>query len=106
LVTPGIRILLARHALFSFVISIIPALMPVVGLKQLHLQASELGYLFTSMAAGSVLAGVRLAFDPELFLVLFVSPLLSVDGWRVPKRECAQLRGPILTLALGLVLWC
>ena len=49
--------------------------------------------------------GVRLAFDPELFLLLFVSPLLFVDGWRVPKREFFQLRGPILTLALGLVLF-
>jgi MFS family permease len=56
--TPGIRILLVRHALFSFVISIIPALMPVVGLKELHMQASELGYLFTSMAVGSVLSDV------------------------------------------------
>jgi MFS family permease len=56
--TPGIRILLARHASFSFLISIIPALMPVVGLKELHLEASNLGYLFTAMAVGSVLGGV------------------------------------------------
>jgi MFS family permease len=54
--TAGIRILLARHVLFSFFISIIPALMPVVGLKELHLKASDLGYLFTSMAVGSVLS--------------------------------------------------
>ena len=55
--TPGIKILLARHALFSFFISIIPALMPVVGLKELHLKASKLGYLFTGMASGSVWSG-------------------------------------------------
>src|SRR6266446_2433384 len=54
--TPGIKILLARHALFSFFISIIPSLMPVVGLKELHLKASHLGYLFTSMAVGSVIS--------------------------------------------------
>ena len=36
--TPGIKILLARHALFSFFISIIPSLMPVVGLQELHLK--------------------------------------------------------------------
>ena len=54
---PGIKILLARHALFSFFISIIPSLMPVVGLQELHLKASHLGYLFTSMAAGSVISG-------------------------------------------------
>jgi hypothetical protein len=43
--------------LFSFFISIIPSLMPVVGLRELHLQASELGYLFTAMAVGSVISG-------------------------------------------------
>ena len=56
--TPGIKILLARHTLFSFFIAIIPSLMPVVGLKELHLKASNLGYLFTAMAVGSVLSGV------------------------------------------------
>ena len=54
---PGIRILLVRHTLFSFFISIIPSLMPVVGLQELHLPASHLGYLFTSMAVGSVISG-------------------------------------------------
>jgi MFS family permease len=33
---PGIKILLTRHSLFSFFISIIPSLMPVVGLTELH----------------------------------------------------------------------
>src|SRR5271169_6561426 len=55
--TPGIKILLARHTLFSFFIAIIPSLMPVVGLKELHLEASHLGFLFTSMAVGSVISG-------------------------------------------------
>jgi hypothetical protein len=31
--------------------------MPVVGLKELHLEAANLGFLFTSMAVGSVLSG-------------------------------------------------
>jgi MFS family permease len=55
--TPGIKILLARHALFSFFISIIPSLMPVLGLRELRLQAADLGYLFTAMAVGSVISG-------------------------------------------------
>ena len=69
--TAGIKILLARHALFAFFISIIPALMPVVGLKALHLEASKLGYLFTAMAVGSVLSGAfalpwaRARYSPE-----------------------------------------
>ena len=52
--TPGIQIVVARNVLFAFFISLIPALMPVVALKVLHLNACELGFLFTSMGAGSV----------------------------------------------------
>ena len=55
--TSGIKILLTRHALFSFFISIIPSLMPVVGLQELHLKAENLAYLFTSQAVGSVISG-------------------------------------------------
>jgi predicted MFS family arabinose efflux permease len=51
---PGLQIVLARNALFALFISVIPALMPVVGLKALHLNPSQLGLLFTSMGAGSV----------------------------------------------------
>jgi MFS family permease len=87
--TTGIRILLARHALFSFFISVIPALMPVVGLKELHLEASNLGYLFTAMAVGSVLGGVfiipwaRAKYSPQQIttganLVLVLACLLMV----------------------------
>ena len=39
--TPGIKVILIRVSLFSFFISIIPALMPVVGLKELHLDPSR-----------------------------------------------------------------
>jgi MFS family permease len=52
--TPGIQIVVARNVLFAFFISLIPALLPVVALKKLLLDASELGFLFTSMGAGSV----------------------------------------------------
>jgi MFS family permease len=52
---PAIQVVLARNILFAFFISVIPALIPVVGLKELHLQPCTLGLLFTSMGAGSVL---------------------------------------------------
>jgi MFS family permease len=55
---PGIQVVLARNFLFAFFISVIPALMPVVGLKELHLQPCSLGLLFTSMGAGSVFGAV------------------------------------------------
>ena len=48
--------------------------------------------------------GLHIAFDPELFLLLFIPPLLFADGWRIPKREFFALSRPILLLAFGLVL--
>ena len=55
---PAIQVVLARNILFAFFISVIPALMPVVGLRELHLQPCSLGLLFTSIGAGSVFAAV------------------------------------------------
>jgi MFS family permease len=84
LYTPGIRVVLARIALFSFFISIIPALMPLVGLKELHLDPSQLGYLFTAMATGSVAAAVcimpiaRARLSPNR-LTLYANILLILD---------------------------
>lgn len=49
--------------------------------------------------------GLHIRFDPELFLLLFIPPLLFADGWRIPKREFFTLYKPILRLALGLVLF-
>ena len=49
---------LIRNFLFTLFISVIPALMPVVGLKVLQLNASYLGLLFTSLGAGSVIGAV------------------------------------------------
>ncbi|VCU70766.1 Sodium, potassium, lithium and rubidium/H(+) antiporter [Pigmentiphaga humi] len=61
------------------------------------------------IALGALLAapafGLKVRFDPELFLLLFIPPLLFVDGWRIPKRQLYRLRKPILALALGLVLF-
>lgn len=50
-------------------------------------------------------AGVHIAFDPDLFMLLFIPPLLFADGWRIPKREFFALSKPILLLAFGLVLF-
>jgi MFS family permease len=81
---PGIKILLVRHALFSFFISIIPSLMPVVGLTELHLPASHLGYLFTSQAVGSVISGAfiipwaRARYSPQQITTL-ANLVLMID---------------------------
>ena len=54
---PGIQVVLARNILFAFFIALIPALIPVVGLKELKLTAAGCGILFSSMGAGSVFGG-------------------------------------------------
>jgi len=43
--------------------------------------------------------------DPNTFFVLFLPPLLFLDGWRIPKVGLFRDKGVILELALGLVLF-
>lgn len=49
---------------------------------------------------------VDLAFDlnPDVFFLLFLPPLLFLDGWRIPKQALLQEKRAVLELALGLVL--
>ena len=75
---PGFQVVLARNFFFALFISVLPALMPVVGLKVLHLNSSNLGLLFTSMGAGSVVGAV------------FILPWL-----RARVRRMAWLSSPI-----------
>jgi MFS family permease len=56
--SPAIQVVLARNLLFAFFISVLPALIPVIGLKELRLQPCSLGLLFASMAAGSVFSAI------------------------------------------------
>jgi MFS family permease len=69
---PGFQVALARNFLFALFISAIPALMPVVGLNVLHLSSSNLGLLFTSMGAGSVIGAV--------FIIPWLRARLSPDS--------------------------
>ncbi|MBP2196118.1 Na+/H+ antiporter [Pantoea cypripedii] len=60
------------------------------------------------IAAGAMLAwptfGLHVDFDPELFLVLFIPPLLFADGWKTPINEFLHHGREIIGLALVLVL--
>ncbi|TCZ70937.1 Na+/H+ antiporter [Paenibacillus albiflavus] len=46
---------------------------------------------------------IHVPMETELFLVLFIAPLLFNDGRHVPRSALWKLRVPILLLALGLV---
>src|SRR5574337_803511 len=60
------------------------------------------------IALGAVISGVfkhGVALDPDIFFLLFLPPLLFLDGWRIPKDRLRHDRGTILALALGLVVF-
>jgi MFS family permease len=58
--TPGMQVILTRDFLFGLFIAVVPALVPVVALQHLRLQASQLGLVFTSMAIGSLVGATLL----------------------------------------------
>ena len=43
--------------------------------------------------------------DPHIFFLVFLPPLLFLDGWRIPKRDLKRDGATVLALALGLVLF-
>ena len=54
-------------------------------------------------AAIALASRTPVQLDPQVFFLLFLPPLLFLDGWRIPNEELLRDRGPILGLALGLV---
>lgn len=57
-----------------------------------------LGFIITN----SFDSGITL--QPEVFMFLFIPPLLFLDGWRIPKDELKKDRFSIFFLAFGLVI--
>ncbi|SFF77462.1 sodium/proton antiporter, CPA1 family [Duganella sp. CF458] len=50
-------------------------------------------------------SGHGIQLDPEMFFLLFIPPLLFLDGWRIPNTGLFRDRVVILELALGLVIF-
>lgn len=58
------------------------------------------------IALGALIAGVfdhGVVLNPEVFFLLFLPPLLFLDGWRIPKDGLLRDRFSIIHLAFGLV---
>ena len=76
--------ILARNAMFSFFIAIVPALAPVLLLKELRLDASSLGLVFASMGAGSVISAIfvipwlRSRFSTDALMIIAQVTLAGV----------------------------
>lgn len=47
----------------------------------------------------------NVTLEPDIFFLLFLPPLLFLDGWRIPKSSLVEDRRMILELALGLVVF-
>lgn len=56
-------------------------------------------------AAVVLITGEAVDLKPDIFFLLFLPPLLFVDGWRIPKEALRRDRAVILELALGLVVF-
>ena len=52
-----------------------------------------------------VVAQLGVELRPDIFFLLFLPPLLFLDGWRIPKEGLFRDKGTILELALGLVVF-
>lgn len=60
------------------------------------------------IALGAVIGLVadwRVTLDPEIFFLLFLPPLLFLDGWRLPREELFKDGKTVVELALGLVVF-
>jgi Na+/H+ antiporter len=87
-------------------IGVVLSLLAAVVVSSAFARATRLALPLVQISLGALIAlsplqTVRL--DPEIFFVLFLPPLLFLDGWRIPKRELVRHRIVIVELALGLV---
>src|SRR5271155_5761121 len=53
----------------------------------------------------AAVADLGVQLSPEVFFLLFLPPLLFLDGWRIPKADLLRDRAIVLELALGLVVF-
>lgn len=69
-------------------------------------RGSRMPLPLVQVALGAVIAISAIptvALQPELFFLLFLPPLLFLDGWRIPKDDLLRDRATVLELAIGLV---
>jgi len=79
----------------SILVRMLPAKLPI-----------PLPLVQIALGAGiGMVSGWRLELDPQVFFLLFLPPLLFLDGWRIPKEGLFRDRGIILSLAIGLVVF-
>ncbi|MBP5313488.1 MAG: sodium:proton antiporter [Eggerthellaceae bacterium] len=76
--------------------SVIDQLVPRISLPLIQI---SLGILIAITTPGQI----EIEIDPNLFLILFIAPLIYNESKRLDKVELWENRGPVLSLAIGLV---
>ena len=90
----------------SIEIVLVMLLAVVASAYLMRLLPSAIPLPLVQIALGALIAaksthGVEL--EPDLFFLVFLPPLLFLDGWRIPKSGLLRDKGTILELAFGLV---
>ena len=114
--SPRMRTILFRDLVFALVISIVPALLPVIALKEMHLSAAQLGVVLSCVGIGSLAGAVfalpylRQRNSPNGITSISMAILVAVLFTLALMRElpalmtCATLAGAAWALA-GSELW-
>ena len=92
-----VLLLLLAVVLSDFLARLLPRVLPF-GVPRPLIQIA-LGVLIGLSPAEGV------ALDPQVFFLLFLPPLLFLDGWRIPSDELFKDKGTVLQLACGLVVF-
>jgi Na+/H+ antiporter len=80
----------------------------VVGGAIARMSPVHLPLPLVQIALGALIASVAnlgVKLQPDIFFLLFLPPVLFLDGWRIPNERLFRDRGTILELALGLVVF-
>jgi len=86
--------------------AIIMAMLVAVMLSGMLVRVLPIPAPFVQISLGFVIAAVferGVLISPEIFFLLFLPPLLFLDGWRVSKQSVIRESSSILQLAIGLV---
>jgi len=90
----------------EIVLAMLLAVIASAYLKRVLSAAIPLPLVQIGLGAGiAAWSGHGIQLDPEMFFLLFIPPLLFLDGWRIPNTGLFRDRVVILELALGLVIF-
>jgi MFS family permease len=106
--TENVRKILFRNAIFSFFVVVVPALVPVLLLKELRLDASSLGLVFASMGVGSVLSAIfvipwlRSRFSTDALMMISQATLAGIYVLMAMVHHCLYC---LIPMALAGASW-